>query len=290
MRDLPNPPRIDALIRWAAAEFCFSSTPMIDARVLAKEAFALDESGLIAEGARFAEQDELGAFVAMAARRANQEPVAHIIGRREFWSLEIEMAPGILTPRADSEALISAVAELRPKTEALKILDLGCGSGALLCALLTEFPNATGLGVDINPEAIRLTERNLERLGLGSRAHGELGDWLSAVAGQFDAIIANPPYIRTIDRENLPREVRDFENPLALFAGKDGLDAYRAILAAAPNTAAPDGVIALELGEDQADAVNKIAMTAFPNRRTRVKFDLSGRPRVLVIDLRGGAN
>ena len=290
MRDIPEPPRIDALIRWAAAKFSFSPTPLIDARVLAKEAFALDDSRLIAEGADIADRKRLDAFVAMVARRAGQEPVAHIIGRREFWSLEIEVAPGILTPRADSETLISAVAALRPKTEALRILDLGCGSGALLCALLTEFPKATGLGVDINPEAARLTAGNLERLGLSSRARVRTGDWFEGAAGQFDALVANPPYIRTIDREKLPREVLDFENPLALFAGKDGLDAYRAILAAAPERIAADGVMALELGEGQADAVNKIAMAAFPKGRFSVKFDLSGRPRVLVIDLRRKAN
>lgn len=289
MRELPDPPRIDALIRWAAAELGDSPTPMIDARALAKAAFGLDDAALIAEGARTVDAEALDRFISMVTRRAEGEPIAHIVGRREFWSLDLEVAPGILVPRTDSETLIEAVAKRRDRQEMLRIVDLGCGSGALLCALLSEFPNARGVGVDINPDAVAVTSSNISRLGFSARARAREGDWFGAVDGVFDIIIVNPPYIRTVDRDSLPREVRDYENPLALFSGADGLDACRSILSSAPAHIAADGLLALEFGEGQAGAVNEIATAAFPKARIAVENDLAGRPRALVIDLRPSA-
>ena len=290
MRKLPDPPRIDALIRWAAAEFGASPTPMIDARALAKAAIGLDDAALIADGARTIGAEALARFVSMVARRAEGEPVAHIVGQREFWSLDLEVAPGILVPRADSETLIEAVIKRRGRHEVLKIIDLGCGSGALLCALLSEFPNARGIGVDINPDAVAVTSRNISRLGFSTRARAEEGDWFGGVERAFDIVIANPPYIRTTDRGSLPREVRDYESPLALFAGADGLDSYRSIFSSAPAHIAADGLLALEFGERQAGQVNEIATAAFPKARIAVENDLAGRPRALVIDLRPPAH
>lgn len=290
MGERPDPPRIDALIRWAAGEFAGSPTPMIDARALAKAAFDLDDATLIAEGSRTADAAALEAFVAMVARRADDEPVAYIVGRREFWSLDFEIAPGILVPRSDSETLIDAVVKRRNRRAAASILDLGCGSGALLCALLSEFPNASGLGVDINPEAVNLTNSNIARLGFSSRARAEQNDWFDGIGARFDIIVSNPPYIRTGEREFLPREVRDFESPLALFAGPDGLAAYRTILEKAPARLTGDGLMVLECGKGQAEAVNEIATLAFPGAQFAVENDLAGRPRALVIDLRAAAH
>jgi len=290
MRELPDPPRIDALIRWAARELSNSPTPMIDARALAKAAFELDHTTLIAEGSRQIDAARLDLFVSMVARRGNDEPVAYIVGRREFWSLEFGIEPGILVPRADSETLIDAVAKRRDRRAAASILDLGCGSGALLCALLSEFPKASGLGVDINPRAVSLTNSNIASLGFSSRARAVEGDWLDATGATFDIIVSNPPYIRTGDREFLPREVREFESPLALFAGPDGLAAYRTILEKAPARLAEDGLMVLECGEGQAGAVNEIATSAFPGAQFAVENDLAGRPRALVIDLRAAAH
>lgn len=289
MREPPQPPRIEALIRWAAAEFTRSPTPMIDARVLAKAAFGVDDAQLIADGSRSASDAELVLFVSMISRRAKEEPVAHIVGRREFWSLEFEVAPGILVPRADSETLIDAVLSRRRRDAPLKIVDLGCGSGALLCALLSEFPKASGLGVDIDPKAVGLTLRNIARLGFSARARAEAGDFLNATNERFDIVISNPPYIRTGDRDRLPGEVRNFESPLALFGGEDGLAAYRAILERAPGRLAEGGLMVLEFGEDQAGPVNEIARSAFPEALISVENDLAGRPRALVIDLRPAA-
>ena len=284
-----EPERLDALIRSAAARFRFSQTPMIDARALAKCAFGLDDAELIARGGDVAEPEALARFRRMVERRAREEPVAYIVGRREFWSLEFDLAPGILVPRADSEALIEAVVRRRGRDEALGIVDLGCGSGALLCALIGEFPRATGLGVDINPEAVSLTLRNIARLGFSARAGARCGDWFNGIGERFDIVISNPPYIRTADRNALPREVRDFESPLALFAGEDGLAAHRAILNGAPGRLADDGLVILEFGAGQAQAVNEIAMAAFPAAHIAAERDLAGRPRALVIDLRPAA-
>lgn len=285
MSDAPKSATLDRLVRWGASRLSGSPTPMLDARVLAKAAFALDDAALIATGDQVVAEDGAVRYGAMIDRRSADEPVAHIIGRREFWSIDIEVYPGVLVPRADSEALIEAVVSRRARHEPLSIIDLGCGSGALLCALLAEFPEAKGLGVDIDPRAVALTARNLERFGFADRAHAALGNWFDGIRGIFDVIISNPPYIRTADRDSLPREVRDFENPAALFAGADGLDACRAILSAAPGRLASAGLAVLEFGAGQADAVNEIATAAFPAARIAIESDLSGRPRAAIIDL-----
>lgn len=286
MVDIPPSPRIDALIRWAAAKFQESATPEIDARVLAKCAFGLDEVGLITQSNNAVEGASLKRFIEMVERRANAEPVAHIIGRREFWSLDIEVEPGILVPRPDSETLIDAVIRRRSADTPLRIADLGCGSGALLCALLKEFPHANGVGVDINRHAVAVTARNLSRLGFSDRAQAAQGRWFDAVEGAFDVVISNPPYIPLSRRDSLPREVREYESPLALFGGEDGFDAYRQIAADAREHLAPDGLMVLEFGEGQASVVNEIAANALPEAQIVVEKDLSGRPRALVIDLK----
>lgn len=285
---MPNAPhllRVDALVRWAAKEFTNSTTPLLDARVLAKFAFNLDDVSLIAQGDRAVDEEAAQYFRRLVERRGRAEPVAYIVGRREFWSLDLELSPGILVPRADSETLVEAVLARRAHALPHRILDLGCGSGALLSALLAEFPNARGLAVDIDPEAVALTSRNLARLGFEGRAQAVRSDWFAEVSGAFDIIVSNPPYIRTVDRSALSREVAEYENPIALFAGLDGLDAYRRILAAAPPFLAPGGLVVAEFGEGQAESVKHMAEGAFPGVKTAIETDLSGRPRAVVIDL-----
>ncbi len=290
MDDLSDPPRLDALIRWAARRFGFSPTPMIDARALAKAAFGLDEAALIIDGDRVMNADAVERFAEMTARREQEEPIAHIIGRREFWSLDFEVSPGMLTPRTDSETLIEAALRRRPRSAALRIVDLGCGTGALLAALVSEYRSAVGIAVDIDPHAVALANRNFARLGFAARARARGGDWFEGLEGVFDLIISNPPYIPADARRSLPREVRDYEDPRALFAGADGLDAFQRILAAAPGRIAPDGLVVLEIGWDQADEVKKLATKAFPTALIVVERDLSARPRALIIDLEAARN
>lgn len=290
MDDVPSPARVGALLRWAAAQLRRSPTAMIDARALAKAAFRLDDAGLILCDGFVPEREPVDEFIAMVRRRAGEEPVAHIVGKREFWSLEIELAPGILVPRTDTEILIETILAKRDRRDPLRVLDLGCGSGAILCALLTEFRAAEGVGADIDPAAVETTMRNLRRLGLSHRSNAVESDWFSGLEGRFDIIVSNPPYIPIADRGFLPREVRDFENPLALFGGEDGLAAYRVILGGARNRLASDGLLALEIGWEQAESVNTMAAAAFPDAQIAVKNDLEGRNRGVFVDLRPSAH
>ncbi|MEZ5914870.1 MAG: peptide chain release factor N(5)-glutamine methyltransferase [Parvularculaceae bacterium] len=277
-------------MRWATRELDDFPTPSLDARVIAKCAFNLDDAGLIAEGDRIVDDTRAERFRRMVARRANAEPVAYIVGRREFWSLDIETWRGVLVPRADSETLVETALARRARAAPLRILDLGCGSGALLCALLSEFREASGVGADINPEAVALTGRNIANCDLADRAIAVESDWFENISGAFDIIVSNPPYIRTGDRESLPREVAAYESPLALFAGADGLDAYRRILAAAASHLEPDGLFVAEFGEGQAQSVKHMARHAFHSAEIAIESDLSGRPRAIAIDLRRRRN
>lgn len=280
--------RLDAAIRDAARRLSASPTPTLDARVLMKAALGCDDAALIAGCDRLLSAAETARFEAMVERRRLDEPVAHIAGKREFWSLDIEVAPGVLVPRTDSETLIEAALRRRGRNEALAILDLGSGSGALLCALLSEFPSATGLAVDCDERAVALSARNLQRLGFAVRSRALRGDWFAAVAGVFDLIITNPPYIRLKDRDALPREVSCYEDARALFAGEDGLDAIRRILPEAALRLSGDGLLIVEFGEGQADMVKELARNAFPRAKIGLDCDLGGRPRAAAVDLREG--
>lgn len=272
-------------LREAVNRLANSGTPHLDARVLAKHALGLDDAGLILAGDRRISEGERAAIDALIERRARGEPVSQIVGEKEFFGLTFEMAPGVLTPRADSETLIEAVLSRRDRIAPLRILDLGTGTGCLLCALLAAFPKASGVGVDINERAVELARRNAARIGLGARAVFLEGDWEAAPPGAFDVIISNPPYIPEADRAGLAPDVVDFEDPRALFAGPDGLDGYRAVLAAAALRISPSGLIILELGAGQDGAVRGLARAFIPGARIETDADLAGRPRALVIEI-----
>lgn len=276
---------IGAALRWGADALGASQTAALDARVLLKAAASLDEAGLIVNERQRLSGEARDHFAAMIARRARHEPVAYITGVREFWSLPIAVEPGVLVPRPDSETLVAAVLARRDRNSALQILDLGCGSGALLCALLSECRQARGVGVDIDAGAVSLTARNLESLGLSARGRAVEGDWTAPVKGRFDVIVSNPPYIAETQRGLLPAEVERFENASALFAGADGLAAYRRLASLSPAVLAPGGLIVLEIGFDQAAAAGPLFGAAFPGGRQTVAKDLAGRDRALIIDL-----
>jgi release factor glutamine methyltransferase len=196
---------------------------------------------------------------AMLGRMIAHEPLSRIIGKREFWGLEFVLSGDTLDPRPDSETLVESVlARLPDCTRAYRFLDLGTGTGCLLLALLSEFPQATGVGVDVAPGAARTARRNARLLGLGGRAHFVVGDWARAVAGGFDAVVANPPYIATPAIAGLPREVRDYDPRRALDGGADGLLAYRAIAVDLLRLVLPGGLFATEIGMGQAEAVGAI--------------------------------
>ncbi|MGD1037356.1 MAG: peptide chain release factor N(5)-glutamine methyltransferase [Roseiarcus sp.] len=257
--------------------------PAREARLLLAAAGALRASDLIG-----APQAALGVSARrvseFAARRAAGEPLSRILGRREFWSLRLAISPDVLDPRSETETIVeAALAKFAARRgEALGILDLGVGSGALLAALLSEFPAARGLGVDICERAAAVARGNLDRLGLGARAEIRVGDWGAGLDGRFDLIVSNPPYVRRDEIAELAREVRDHDPRLALDGGADGLDAYRALAPAIARLLAPaDGWFFFEVGQGQAEAVKTIAAEAgladlatFP--------DLAGIARVVV--------
>ncbi len=277
---------VQSALRWGAAHLVQSGSPALDARVLLKAALNLDDARLISDSTRLLTEAEASNYFAMIARRSAHEPVAYITGVREFWSLPIAVTPGALVPRADSETLIAAAVARRDRQAPIRILDLGCGSGALLCALLSEFTQASGVGVDIDPRAAALTRLNTERLGFSARACALAGDWTAPVEGRFDIIVSNPPYIAETERGGLPPEVEAFEDPRALFAGADGLSAYRRLACLLPAVLAPEGLILLEIGFDQAAAAATLLGAAFPQGRAAIAQDLAGRDRALIIDLR----
>jgi release factor glutamine methyltransferase len=221
-----------------------------------------------------------------AMRRAAGEPLSRIVGKREFWGLSLAISPHVLDPRPETETIVEAALSILSdrREDPLRILDLGVGSGALLCALLTEFGSARGVGVDISADAADVARGNLQACGLSLRAEIRVGDWTSGLEGRFDLIVSNPPYIPTADLARLPREVRDFDPWLALDGGIDGLAAYRRILKESRRILAPGGWLLVELGVGQAGVV-----TAIPNQcgvfDVRTYQDLAGVDRVVAARL-----
>jgi release factor glutamine methyltransferase len=224
----------------------------------------------------------------VAARRAVGEPLSRIVGKREFWGLSFAITPHVLDPRPETETIVEAALSILSdrREDPLRILDLGVGSGALLCALLTEFGATRGIGVDVSAEAAEVAQGNLQACGVSLRAEIRVGDWTSGLEGRFDLIVSNPPYIPTADLPRLPREVRDFDPWLALDGGIDGLDAYRRILPESRRFLAPGGWLLAELGATQAADVTAIAnQCGFTDVRTYQ--DLAGANRVLAFGFYG---
>jgi release factor glutamine methyltransferase len=224
-------------------------------------------------------------IAAMLARILAREPLTRILGRREFWGLEFALSAETLDPRPETETLVEAVLARRPdRQQVYRILDLGTGSGCLLLALLSELPNASGLGLDIAPGALAAARNNAEALGLDDRARFVAGDWGCSLAGRFDIIVANPPYIATGAIPGLPPEVRKHDPKRALDGGADGLAAYRAIAADLPRLLARGGLFAAEIGSDQAKAVTHVLAEA-GLAVAAVLADLAGLPRCVVVSL-----
>ncbi len=200
----------------------------------------------------------------LAVRRAGGEPLSKIVGRREFWGLPLFVSRDVLDPRPETETIIEAAVALfvDRRSEPMRVLDLGVGSGALLCALLGEFPAAQGLGVDRSEDAAKVARANLAACGLAGRADVRVGLWTDGLEGLFDLIVSNPPYIPSGDIAGLPREVRDFDPPLALDGGADGLEAFRAIIPASARLISPNGRLLVEVGAGQARRVLAIAAEA----------------------------
>lgn len=222
------------------------------------------------------------AFDALVARRLAGEPVAHITGTRDFWTLTLAVTPDVLIPRPDSETLIeAAVYHFRGRTSPATILDLGTGSGALLLAALDQWPDATGVGVDLSQAALDVARGNARRTGLEARATFRHGDWADGLDARFDLILANPPYIAT--SAQLPPDVLHHEPHAALFAGPDGLDDYRRLAPQVARLLAPGGFAAVEIGFDQGESAAALFREA--GLTISLRKDLAGRDRCLELVL-----
>lgn len=216
-------------------------------------------------------------------RRLAGEPVAYIVGRRAFWNIELEVGPGVLIPRPDSETLIAAAISFFAGTDGpARILDLGTGPGTLLLAALDQWPRATGLGIDSSRVALDFARGNAQRLGLAPRAHFRLGNWADGVTERFDLVLCNPPYVAT--GAALGPGVAEHEPPEALFAGAEGLDDYRRLAPEVQRLLTPAGLAAIEIGADQAESAAAIFRAA--GHQPELAHDLGGRPRALLIHAR----
>jgi release factor glutamine methyltransferase len=271
-------------VRAAAARLGVAGldNPDLDARVLALEAFGLDHAAFLSRGGDEARPETVDRLDAMVARRERGEPVARILGRREFWGLDFALSPATLVPRPDSETVVQAALDaLKGQSGPLRILDLGTGTGCLLLALLSERRDAFGVGVDRSAEAAATARGNARTLGLADRAAFVAADWAASLSGPFDLVISNPPYIVAGEISGLDVDVREHDPHLALDGGPDGLDAYAAIAHDAPRLMGPRGVLVLELGAGQEAEVSRLAAAAGFEVRA-AKRDLSGVARALV--------
>lgn len=255
----------------------------LDARLLVARATGVAVEELIRDPERALSPQEHQALEGLVGRRAGREPLAHITGRREFWSLDLAVSREVLTPRPESETLVEAILERLPdRAGACRVLDLGTGCGCLLLALLSELANATGVGVDRSEAAVSVARSNAWRLGLAGRAGFAVGHWGAAVRGRFDVVVCNPPYVPTGQLSRLMPEVSANEPRLALDGESDGLAAYGPVLADMRRLMAPHGLGGLEIGQGQRRAVATLAQGAGLSL-AGVRRDLSGIERCLIV-------
>ncbi|MGL3823399.1 peptide chain release factor N(5)-glutamine methyltransferase [Sphingopyxis sp. R3-92] len=268
---------VSSALRHAAQRLAaVSDTPRLDAELLMAHALGVERQAVLLDPARYGVPADFGALV---DRRMAHEPVAYIVGYRDFWTIRLSVGPGMLIPRPDSETLIEAAVEYFGAYGPRRILDLGSGPGTLLLAALAEWPEAHGLGIDESRKVVDCAERNADDLAMGDRAQFRVGDWTAGLDGPFDLILCNPPYIA--DSEALMPDVAAYEPAEALFAGADGLDDYRRIIPDLPRILAPGGIAILEIGHTQHISVRELAEAA--GFAVACRQDLGGRDRALLL-------
>lgn len=272
----PGGEGVRAALVAAAALLVESDTARLDAELLMAHALGVARDALLLS--RLDDPVPPG-FADLLARRLAGEPLAYIVGVRDFWTISLAVRPGVLIPRPDSETLIAAAVahfgEAGPRT----VLDLGTGSGALLLAALDEWPDAVGLGIDRSGEALAIARGNADRLGMADRARFAIGDWAEGIDSRFDLLLCNPPYVES--DAALPRDVAAHEPAGALFAGADGLDAYRVLAPQIGRLIEPGGMAAIEIGAAQAAAVQ--SLFAASGLKSKLLQDLGQRDRCIVV-------
>lgn len=259
---------------------------VLDADLLLADVLGLDRAGLVLGRDRILDEEERARYQRLLTRRAAHEPVAYLLGTREFWGLSFKVSPRTLIPRPDSETLVEAVlARVRERPGPLRLLDLGTGSGCLLVSLLHALPNAEGIGIDLSPDALAVARHNAGLLDNPQRAVFLAGDWYAGLpvdCPPFDVILSNPPYIPDGDVAGLMRDVRDYEPHIALCGGDDGLQSYRILTAHLVPHLRPGGIAAFEVGQGQAQAVIHLMHQALDGMIVEQEKDLSGIVRVII--------
>jgi len=257
----------------------------LDARILVGAALGLDLTGVIAAANRLVTAAEAVRLEDFARRRLKGEPVARILGLKEFWGLPLRLSAAALVPRPDTETVVALALETLAAAphmdHRLRIADIGTGSGAILLALLSELPDAYGLGTDISAAALRMAKSNAARLGFATRAYFVACDYAAALAGPFDLIVSNPPYVRSAEIADLATEVRDHDPHRALDGGTDGLDAYRALVPEAARLLAFQGALVVEVGHDQSGEIEGLMAAAGLTLERPPKADLAGIRRAV---------
>ncbi len=260
------------------------SSPRLDARLLIQQALRIDAARMLASPCDPLGEPERTRLAELVERRTRREPISHILGEKEFWSLPFRVTADTLAPRPDTETLIEAALDrINDRRGPVSVLDLGTGSGCLLLTLLSERRDAWGLGVDLSAEAIEVARGNACRLGLKTRAAFVVGDWAGAIEGCFDIVLSNPPYIAGGELRALPPEVSAFEPRLALDGGADGLQAYRILARQLPRLLSRHGAAFLEVGDGQADPVAGLMEAGGDLSVVAVRQDLSGVSRCLAV-------
>ncbi|MBS0248949.1 MAG: peptide chain release factor N(5)-glutamine methyltransferase [Proteobacteria bacterium] len=259
-------------------------SPEADARLLLGHALRLDRARLLSQSDRLLDAREIEAIQGLAARRLHHEPVARILGRKEFWSLALQVSDAVLVPRPETETIVELALDLIGRNGArdrpLRVLDIGTGSGALLLALLSELTHATGIGTDVSMAALEIARANAKQNKLEARAQFVCCNLADGVGGPFDLVVSNPPYIARAEIATLDPEVREYDPVLALDGGTDGLDFYRAIAREAVRLLAHGGHLIVELGIGQEAPVATLFQTAGLTVAP-ARPDLAGIPRAL---------
>jgi release factor glutamine methyltransferase len=281
------PIEINALVADARRRLRAAGIPpdeaALDARLLAQHVLGWDAARLMTHGDEAVSPQFQQEFERLVVRRQAREPLAYITGQREFWNVAIEVSPSVLIPRPETELLIEAALEQFDRGQPIRVLDVCTGSGCLAVCLGREFARASLVASDISEDALAVARRNLARHGLHTRVECVRADLLSGIAGPFDLIVANPPYVPTVDARTLQPEVREFEPPSALFAGEDGLQIVRRLVKDAPGALGPEGVLIFEFGAGQDRGVER-AVAAVPGLRLlELKRDLQDLPRAAIV-------
>jgi len=273
---------VEAARRMLAARFRNQAVDSaeLDARMLVGAGLGLDLTGLIAAANRLLTSEESTRLEDFARRRLDGEPVARILGQKEFWGLPLKLSAATLVPRPDTETVVELALEMLHAAPGpghrLRIADIGTGSGAILLALLSELPDACGVGTDISEAALRAASANAARLRLANRAGFVACDYAAALSDRFDLIVSNPPYIRSAEIDGLAAEVRNHDPRAALDGGADGLDAYRALIPQAAGLLAPQGALVVEAGHDQSAVIRELMAAAGLTLERPAKADLAG--------------